>query len=137
MKKRIKALTLVLFSICCMGLTMLPVTASAVEVINPACKNADPKNLPAICQPGSDSHVGNSNPLFGPGSALDLIIQVLSAVVGFGAVLMIIVSGIRMATSGGDAQSLKSARASLTHALVALLIAALAETIVGFVLGKL
>lgn len=65
------------------------------------------------------------------------IINILSIVVGVVAVFMIIIAGIRFVTSGGDSNGISSARNTIIYAIIGLLIVALAQLIVQFVLGKL
>ena len=65
------------------------------------------------------------------------IINILSIVVGVVAVFMIIIAGIRFITAGGDSNGISSARNTILYAIVGLLVVALAQVIVQFVLGKL
>jgi len=53
------------------------------------------------------------------------------------AVIIIIVSGIRYATSGGDPQGVASARSAIIYALVALIVAVSTEIIIDFVLRRI
>ncbi len=62
------------------------------------------------------------------------VINVLSAVVGVVAVIMLIIAGYRYITSGGSADKVKSAKDTLVYAVVGLIIVALAQIIVRFVL---
>lgn len=64
-------------------------------------------------------------------------INILSIVVGVAAVIMIIVSGLRYVTSGGDSSSVAGAKRSLLYAVIGIVITASAQFIVRFVLGKL
>ena len=63
-------------------------------------------------------------------------INIFSIIIGIVAVVMIIVSGLRYVTSGGDANSIGSAKNTLIYAVVGLIVAALAQVIVRFVLDK-
>jgi beta-lactamase regulating signal transducer with metallopeptidase domain len=63
------------------------------------------------------------------------IINILSVVIGAVAVVMIIIGGFRYVTSGGNAESTKSARQTIVYAIVGLIIVALAQIIVHFVLN--
>ncbi|MCL4358015.1 pilin [Patescibacteria group bacterium] len=63
------------------------------------------------------------------------VIQILSLVLGALAVIMIIVSGIRFATSGGDANSVSAAKKTLIYALIGLVLAFLAQVIVRLTLS--
>jgi len=64
------------------------------------------------------------------------VINILSFVVGMISVIMIIIAGIKYVTASGDPGSLKSARNTVIYALVGILIVALAQTIVRFVVAK-
>jgi hypothetical protein len=64
------------------------------------------------------------------------IINVLSIIVGIVAVIMIILGGFKYITSGGDSGSISSAKTTIIYAIVGLVIVALAQVIVKFVLSK-
>lgn len=64
------------------------------------------------------------------------IINIFSIIVGIVAVIMIIFGGFRYITSGGNQESVKSARNTIIYALVGLIIVALAQVIVRFVLRE-
>lgn len=68
---------------------------------------------------------------------LNRIIDVLSIIVGIIAVVMVIISGFKFITSGGDSGQITSAKHTLIYAIVGLIIVALAQTIVKFVLSKI
>ena len=61
------------------------------------------------------------------------IINILSITVGIAAVIMIIVSGFKYITSGGDSSRIAGAKTTLIYALVGLAVAALAQVLVNFV----
>ena len=65
------------------------------------------------------------------------IINLLSAVVGIVAVVMIIVGGLRYITSGGNDTSVTSAKNTILYAIIGLVVVALAQTLVRFTLGKI
>lgn len=69
-------------------------------------------------------------------SVITAVINVLSMVVGVVAVIMIIVGGFKYVTSNGDSSAISSARSTITYAIVGLIIVALAQVIVRFVLAK-
>lgn len=64
------------------------------------------------------------------------IINVFSWVVGVISVLMIIWGGFKYITSGGDAGGVTGAKNTILYAIVGLVIVALAQVIVQFVLSK-
>lgn len=62
------------------------------------------------------------------------IINIFSVIVGVIAVIMIIIGGLKYITSGGDSGNVSSAKNTIIYALVGLVIVALAQFIVRFVL---
>ncbi len=64
------------------------------------------------------------------------VINIFSLVVGVVSVIMIIVGGFKYITSGGESGGVTSAKNTILFAIVGLVIVALAQVIVRFVLGK-
>lgn len=69
-------------------------------------------------------------------STISTVINLLSFLVGVVSVIMIIIGGIRFVTSQGNAQNATSARNTIIFAVIGLVLAAFAQLIVRFVLGK-
>lgn len=63
-------------------------------------------------------------------------INIFSVVVGIIAVIMIIVGGFKYITSGGDSGNISSAKNTIIYAVIGLVIVALAQFLVQFVLDK-
>lgn len=72
----------------------------------------------------------------GLNTIITAVLQILSVVVGLVAVIMIIIAGLRYITSAGDANGISSAKRTLIYSMVGLVVVALAQTIVHFVLSK-
>lgn len=112
-----------------LGIALLPFTF--VSAASTSCSDAV-----SCIQSGSDG-VNNS----GSGSADELpdriktIVNILLFLLGAIAVIMIIIGGIRYATSNGDAGSVKGAKDTILYAVIGLVVAILAYAIVNFVLG--
>lgn len=64
------------------------------------------------------------------------LLQVLSAVVGIVAVAMIIYAGFRYVTSAGSEGGVKTAKNAIIYAVIGLVIVALAQIIVHFVISN-
>lgn len=64
------------------------------------------------------------------------IINILSWVVGVIAIIMMVIAGLTMVTSAGEAEKTKKAKSTITYALVGLVIVALAQVIIRFVISK-
>jgi len=64
------------------------------------------------------------------------IINIFSLIVGVVSVLMIIFGGFKYITSGGDSTNVSAAKNTILYALIGLVIVALSQTIVRFILGR-
>jgi hypothetical protein len=69
-------------------------------------------------------------------TTLTNIVNVLSVIIGVGAVIMLIISGLRYVTSAGDSGQITSAKHTFIYALVGLIIVALAQSLVKFVINR-
>ena len=72
----------------------------------------------------------------GVATAISAAVNILSIVVGIAAVLMVILSGFKYITSGGEAGKVSNAKNSLIYALIGLIVAALAQIMVHFVINQ-
>ena len=71
----------------------------------------------------------------GIGSLAKTAVNILSLVVGVVSVVMIIYGGFKYITSGGESGKVTSAKTTLVYAIIGLVIVALAQLIVQWVLG--
>ncbi len=69
-------------------------------------------------------------------NAVKLGLNLFSAIVGIISVVMIIIGGIKYITSGGDSGNVTSAKNTIMYAVIGLVVVALAQIIVKFVLGR-
>lgn len=69
-------------------------------------------------------------------NTIKLVVNILSMVVGVIAVIMIIIGGLKYITSSGDSGNVSSAKNTILYAIVGLVVVALAQVIVRFVLNK-
>ncbi|HUC88235.1 MAG TPA: hypothetical protein VMR95_03755 [Candidatus Binatia bacterium] len=112
-------------------------SASAVDVLtgpNGPCSSTV-VNKPLICN--DDSTNSTNNPIFGPSGIVTVAVRILSLIVGFLAIVFIIVQAIKLAASGGDSQAVASARSGIIYALVGLVVSVMAQVLVDLVLSKL
>lgn len=68
--------------------------------------------------------------------ALATIINIISVIVGVVAVIMIIYGGFRYITSGGTSEKVTTAKNTILYGIIGLIIVALAQVIVKFVLKQ-
>lgn len=79
---------------------------------------------------GGDDDGGNL------GGRFEDIVNIMLYILGAIAVIMIVIGGIRYATSNGDSGSIKSAKDTILYAVIGLIVAILAYSIVNFVLDS-
>lgn len=84
----------------------------------------------------SDCATTIPDPSGGVTATIKKIINILSVIIGAIAVVMIIIGGFRYVTSAGSAEGTKAARQTIIYAIVGLVIVALAQIIVHFVLSS-
>lgn len=65
-----------------------------------------------------------------------LVINLFSLIVGVISVIMIIIGGLKYITSGGDSGNVTGAKNTILYAVIGLVVVALAQFIVRFVLAK-
>lgn len=86
---------------------------------------------------GPDSScVSSSNGVSQFDKYVKFALNLLSIIVGIAAVIMIIVAGLRYVTSGGKEEGVKTAKNTILYAIIGLVIVALAQIIVHFVLTE-
>jgi cytochrome bd-type quinol oxidase subunit 2 len=134
MINKIKTLMLSLSTLVALALpAVMPasVLAANTNIHGGLCQGADinvtPTPSDAACNT-SDVSGNNIN------NKIAKIINWLSAIIGVVAVIMIIFGGFRYITSGGNDSSVASAKKTILFALIGLVIVALAQLIVKFVL---
>lgn len=133
----IKKLKLLVLSLSYMFALALPVAIAApayaqVDLKGNLCKGSN-LDLSSNTQNCSDASITGSGK-----SVTDLIkqiINILSVIIGAIAVVMIIIGGFRYVTSAGNAEGTKAARNTILYAIVGLVVVALAQIIVHFVLN--
>lgn len=103
----------------------------------PAVTLADTPQSTVCSTLGSDSNC-STTPAGGVSidSVIKAALELISFVVGLAATIMVIVSGYRYITSGGDSSKTAAAKNTLIYAIIGLVIAVLAQVIVKFILGR-
>lgn len=76
----------------------------------------------------------NNNNLMG---TFNQIINVIIGVIGFIAVIVIILGGVQYTTSAGDSNKVKKAKDTIMYGIIGLVVALLAYSIVNFVLSSI
>ena len=118
---------------------VVPITAHAVDVINPVCQQShlSPDEQPDICKENRNIKASKEDPIFGPNGLLSTVVNILSALGAFLAVIIIIIGGTKMVVSSGDANSVASARRTVLYAVISLAIIGGAQLAVRFIINQL
>ena len=133
--KRIKLLLTVIYTLAltivpgAMMLTASPAFAANSEIQENLCGGA---NLEA---PGSATTCAEDDGT-GVNGIVNTVITVFSWVVGVVSVIMIIVGGFKYVTSGGESSGVTGAKNTILYAIVGLIIVAVSQVIVKFVLSN-
>lgn len=89
-----------------------------------------------ISSGGACSGANNSTGANKVQSLVTTIVNIFSAIVGVVSVIMIIFGGFKYISSGGDSSKVTEAKNTIIYAVIGLVIVALAQFIVQFVLSK-
>jgi len=130
--KRFKLLAVALLMVVGVGLAFVgPAFAADTQTeinIKEVC-DANPES--SICK--SEIHPNEQ----GMTHVISLIINIMIYIAGIIAVIVIVMSGIKFASSRGDSGATKKAQATLFHAVIGLVIVVMAFAIVNFVFSML
>lgn len=143
----IKTIKKILTTASLLGLLLAPALA---PVAISGTVNAQAAEINECLKQGSDlsatgiNDTDGCNPTDNDGTAattsvdrlIKTVINVFSLVVGVIAVVMIIIGGLKYITSGGDSGNVTGAKNTILYAIVGLIIVALAQVIVRFVLAR-
>ena len=141
MLKSIKTYLISLFSASLLLVPVLaPATVAAADLPANLCSGTNNLNVNSATSGGANtgSNISCSDPTAENKvqNILTLVLNIFSVVVGIIAVIMIIVGGFKYITSGGNDSNVASAKNTILYAVIGLIIVALAQIIVHFVLSK-
>lgn len=129
----IKRIKLLLTTLTMSGLLFLPLMVPVAVHANSATD--------ALCT-GASGNIAGGGSCSGPGSTnavnsiIKWILEIFSVIVGIAAVIMIVVGGLKYTISGGDSARVTGAKDTILFAIVGLVVVALAQIIVHFVLSN-
>lgn len=138
MFKNIKGLVLKISALAIMLVpAAVPAVVYAADLGACASQGAD-LSVDSVATGGKDCAAADSSST--AGTSLDKIIKfginIFSVIVGVIAVVMIIIGGLKYITSGGDSGNITGAKNTILYAIIGLVVVALAQFIVQFVLSK-
>ena len=85
----------------------------------------------SVCSPQ------NKSPIAGKNGVLKDAIDILSIVTAIVSVFMMVIGAVMYVTSGGESQRTNSAKNTILYAVIGLVVVAIAQVLVHFVIGNL
>lgn len=119
------------------AIVAIPATVSADNDINSGlCAGVSlDATKSGVCDPKA-ADAQNKTPQQRINDIVTVVVNIFSLVVGIVAVIMIIIGGFRYITSGGDSGKVNSAKDTILYAIIGLVVVALAQFLVRFVLAR-
>jgi hypothetical protein len=124
---------LVIIATFCFAYNLANPSASYAVTVIPGCSSGGSLTGTQVCQDVNNAN-NQKNPVI---TIIKIAIIVISFVTGIASAILIVVSGIKFMTAGGDANKAASARSTLLYAVIGIFIVAIAQGLVAFVLDKL
>ncbi|MGH7238041.1 MAG: hypothetical protein ACREGF_05905 [Candidatus Saccharimonadales bacterium] len=121
-----------------LGLVGGALPALAFDINNPAGTNIVCSSAAAASSSYcADTPNGGTNQITGQNGVLLKAANIVAVLGGIIAVIMIIIGGIMFTTSGGDAKAVGTAKSLIIYAFVGIIIIAVAQILVRFIIGRL
>lgn len=108
-----------------------PAFAAGNDVLNNACGQTAGSGKSSACDNKSSTKIA------GKDGVLARVTKIVSIFAGITAIIIIIVGGMMFITSNGDANKAGTARSTILYAAIGLVVIALAQTIITFVVNRL
>jgi hypothetical protein len=109
---------------------------AAFDPLGDTCKD-NPSATVCVDAQNAQGDTAQSNHIYGKNGIFTKGASIISIIVGIGSVIMLVVTGIKFITSGGNAQQVAGARRTALFAVVGVVVALIAQSIIIFVLNKL
>ncbi len=109
---------------------LVPVVATGVANAQAPCSGSA-----AECMSQGQQKVGGAQNTVKLEDQIKIVVNVLLFLLGAIAVIMIIIGGIRYATSNGDSSQTKAAKDTILYAVIGLIVAIMAYAIVNFIVA--
>jgi hypothetical protein len=114
-----------------LGILSMPADTHAVDPFTAVCQA---NNANTVCK---DKARGSTNPLTGSNGIIRKIASTTALLAGITGVIMMIAAGITFMTANGEPGKTKQAEDMAKYTLVGIVIIALADSIISYVLTKL
>jgi hypothetical protein len=125
-----KKLRLLLAALGLMVLLAPAVPVAAGDVFQEVCDDPAAQSSPACQTTGED-------PLTGSDGAILRVARAVAVVAGVAAVIIMMIGGYMYATSAGDSSKISNAKNTILYAAVGLVVIALAQALITFIIGSI
>lgn len=110
-------------------------TASAAfDVLGQPCASRPDAT---VCKDNDTSQTTTRNRLYGQDGLVGKIVRILAIIVGFAAVIVLIIAGIQYMNSGGDSTKVNNAKNAMLYAVIGIVVAVIAPVLILFVIGRI
>lgn len=124
----------ILLSIFVVGFILAPTqSAFAAQVLGGFCGTSGASST-TVCQESNAQSRSTANPII---TDIGVAIKIVSYAIGIMAVFVMIVSGLRFVMSNGNSNTIAQVRSGIFYAVIGIMVAALAQIFVAFVLDKI
>ena len=129
MKKNIISKLKIASLVAALLICFVPLSANALfeGATDQACRGASLGDSPD-CDPNAAASKVDST--------LQQVVNILTTIVGIIAVILIIINGLRFITANGDSNNITAARNGVIYAIIGLIVVAMAQLIVRFVINR-
>lgn len=126
--------TMIFVSIFWVASVIVPVSIANAEFVDPLKTNCEGRAAASsVCQELKKK----DNPFDGSQGIIPTIANFMAAVGGLLAVIVIILSGLRLIMSSGDAAKVTQSRNAIIYASAGIVVIVLARTIIGFIIDRI
>lgn len=97
-----------------------------------SCCNTNNNSQSAVC---TDKGNGSTDPVAGPNGILTKTVNIIAAIAGIAAVIVIMLGATRFITAGGNSNNVSSAKNTVIYALVGLVVIIIVRSLLVFVIN--
>ena len=116
-----------------LGVLLVPADARAFNPFSAICSSDKAASGSTVCQQQNS----NGDPLTGSNGIFRKLANVIALTAGIIAIFILIIAGLTYITAGGEAGKIKQAQDMARYAIIGLVVIAVADSIVSYVLSHL
>lgn len=130
-----KKIIISIFTVVLISLTSTTGIASAA--LRDACVEARTASSALCTDSKAASDPTATNPISGPNGLIVKVSQVVAIAAGAVAVIILLIASIQYITSNGDSNNIKKSRETILYCLIGLIVIALAQTLVQYIVTRI